>query len=1125
MNASMIRRATTTNQEKRSNLWRRHAVLLAVTVSLLAASQDGWAIIKSVNLGDQVAGTLSADQDVLVFYAPAGTQVQITAQPNSPLQIDVALSGPSGSAVAGLATASTSTGGTTISGQLPTAGHYSIVVAAANSTAGTYLLRISAVASSKLGGTGNVTLAGQQTISFNNVVPGAILSLLKIKAGAATLQLNQEGVLTDPDGAVVTLGVQKASGKMLAAANAVLTKVGLYSFKFTPEGTGSYTYAIKLKLPSRSTPNVVTLPSNRPPVPPASATGVSVQVSTPTNGTHFVSGEAAWVTVVFKDDSGNPLTLSQLSTANLYMYGPQETLQTTTAVNLLRAVTDRSKRPHHYIDLKTNPDVIKMGNVVMYPLSAVDSDPDSPELPGTYSVTCWAVLATDTKQQWFPVADCQIKTETAETQIVEKENCAKCHFGPISGKFYFHHIDPSSFAPNGNPGIDQWPVRTCKSCHNQDGYATYTDPKTGTKIVDPIVKRVHGIHNGEELMSPENIGNWLIITNVVGTFHTNDVVTGGTSGAFAQIAFVATNNAYLVVGDIDGTYTSGEVLANGTGATANLSVLRNGVFTGEVDYKHVVFPAEVLNCTKCHVDDRWKEKPSRQACGACHDNTWFGEPLATPAGWVNHHGGSWTNDNYCIFCHGPGQADDIAVKHQVPTPPVNLIDVTMTPPANGTYYVAGEAPVVTMVFKNDAGDSIGDHTVVSSNNFSTASLFVYGPRSRALPVLTSTADLGVDTKRATVTCATNGPWAINGKTFKIAINGSDPQEITIVGTNAAQVVASLNPVITNLNGGCIASVSGKKVVLKSLIRGANAKIEIYTGEVTSAMGWRARGVVIDPDVFVAAVSTPGNDLRAIPNADPLDFIDPRPTRTTSNITYQLDDVAGLTPGTYHIYVYYLPVATNKVAGIANPTGVGHMMFQVGTGTTEKKVATNCTDCHGNTIWHLYEGPIHAEPFDTDYCLACHDYSHPNTGDMFKNQGGTSVNGWSGFGAMPIVRRVHGVHRAHYLEHSEEIYANATKDTFGDIIFPQDIRNCTKCHAETDTWKQKPSRMACLACHDSDDAKAHGKLMTYIPDPDDPYGPTAVESCGVCHGEGSEFSADKVHSISNPYKPPYPRESE
>jgi OmcA/MtrC family decaheme c-type cytochrome len=142
--------------------------------------------------------------------------------------------------------------------------------------------------------------------------------------------------------------------------------------------------------------------------------------------------------------------------------------------------------------------------------------------------------------------------------------------------------------------------------------------------------------------------------------------------------------------------------------------------------------------------------------------------------------------------------------------------------------------------------------------------------------------------------------------------------------------------------------------------------------------------------------------------------------------------------------------------------------------------------------------------------------------MFKNQGGTSLAGWSGYGAMPISRRVHAVHNAHYLEHPEAIYANATPDTFGNIIFPQDVRNCTKCHAQTDTWKQNPSRVTCMACHDSDAATAHGRIMTYIGDPSDPYGPNAQESCEVCHGADAEFSPDKVHSISSPYVPPYPR---
>lgn len=786
---------------------------------------------------------------------------------------------------------------------------------------------------------------------------------------------------------------------------------------------------------------------------------VRVEVSAPSNSLYFVAGESPVVTVRILDNFAQGVTPDDLSTLSLYLYGPQDPRLTVTASKLLNASTNRAVQPHHYIDLKSNPDVQLVNNVLTYPLR-----PITDEAPGTYRLSVSATLGADAIQQVMKFADLQIGTAVIETPVVTKSQCASCHEGTISGKIYMHHIDPGR-SPTGSWALDLEPVTSCLSCHNNDGYAAYRDASApGGRVSDPIVRRVHGVHMGEELKLD---------------FNTNQV---------------------------------------------------NGDFR---DYTHVVFPPDARSCTKCHVDNRWKTNPIRAACGACHDNTWFG-PDPVPAGWVAHGDphNPQANDNNCATCHFPDAATrptnapvaSIAEVHEIPPPPVNLIDVIMTPPLNGNYYVAGESPMLSLVFKNDAGASIGDHQVVTSANFSTANLYVYGPRARAMPVLTSTADLGIETRRASVTCRNNGPWPIDGKVLRIGINGTPPVDITITGSvagvTAQQVVNSLNPVITNLNGGCQAFVSSStRVQIRSLVRGARARIEIYDGEVTTIMGWKAIGVTLEPDVSVATLSSPNNDLR--PATDPLDFQDPRVIRTTTNILYQLDDVAGLIPGTYNIYVYYLPVA-GKIAGITNKTGIGHLMFQVGTQTVEKKVATRCTDCHGDTIWHLYEGPIHAEPFDTDYCNACHDYGHPNTGDLFKNQGGTSLNGWSGFGAMPIVRRIHGVHRGNYLEHPEQIYANATVDTFGHIIFPQDIRNCTKCHAESDSWKQKPSRMACLACHDSDEAKAHGTLMTFIPNPADPYGSGALETCEVCHGAEEEFSADKVHRITNPFVPPYPR---
>lgn len=48
------------------------------------------------------------------------------------------------------------------------------------------------------------------------------------------------------------------------------------------------------------------------------------------------------------------LTPGQLSTLALYLYGPQDQAKTKTALALLRATGDRTKTPHHFINLKTS---------------------------------------------------------------------------------------------------------------------------------------------------------------------------------------------------------------------------------------------------------------------------------------------------------------------------------------------------------------------------------------------------------------------------------------------------------------------------------------------------------------------------------------------------------------------------------------------------------------------------------------------------------------------------------------------------------------------------------------------------------------------------------------------------
>lgn len=116
-----------------------------------------------------------------------------------------------------------------------------------------------------------------------------------------------------------------------------------------------------------------------------------------------------------------------------------------------------------------------------------------------------------------------------------------------------------------------------------------------------------------------------------------------------------------------------------------------------------------------------------------------------------------------------------------------------------------------------------------------------------------------------------------------------------------------------------------------------------------------------------------------------------------------------------------------------------------------------------------------------------------------------------------------MHFGKYLDNPEEIYAG-NPDVFAEAIFPQDVRNCVKCHSgdTSGTWKTEPSRLACMACHDSKSDNAHAMLQTLNWNPDEEWDEGRVETCNVCHGEGKEFSVEKSHNISNPYKIPYAR---
>jgi OmcA/MtrC family decaheme c-type cytochrome len=139
------------------------------------------------------------------------------------------------------------------------------------------------------------------------------------------------------------------------------------------------------------------------------------------------------------------------------------------------------------------------------------------------------------------------------------------------------------------------------------------------------------------------------------------------------------------------------------------------------DYSTVAYPAAggVKSCTTCHDNsfnaaqkDNWLSRPTRQACGSCHDNVNF----ATGANHVNL---PQVSDNMCKTCHIP-QGDiqfdaSIINSHVIDTmdPAAPGVNVKILKVDNG---VAGKAPLVTFTIKDNAGNGLSMATMTGGAN-------------------------------------------------------------------------------------------------------------------------------------------------------------------------------------------------------------------------------------------------------------------------------------------------------------------------------------------------------------------------------------------------------------------------
>ncbi len=146
----------------------------------------------------------------------------------------------------------------------------------------------------------------------------------------------------------------------------------------------------------------------------------------------------------------------------------------------------------------------------------------------------------------------------------------------------------------------------------------------------------------------------------------------------------------------------------------------------------------------------------------------------------------------------------------------------------------------------------------------------------------------------------------------------------------------------------------------------------------------------------------------------------------------------------------------------------------------------CNSCHGGLAAH---GGARTE---LRACVTCHN---PGSKDA---QSGESVE---------LASLVHRIHRGKNLPSVKAggkfvIWGNANRAfDFSTVGYPQDVRNCRKCHDEREAatpaavaWRARPGVVACGSCHDNiafGDTVAAGKKAH-------PRGARAGDDCASCH---------------------------
>jgi OmcA/MtrC family decaheme c-type cytochrome len=792
-----------------------------------------------------------------------------------------------------------------------------------------------------------------------------------------------------------------------------------------------------------------------------------VAVSSPTNGSFFLVGDQPVVTITFTNACGQTVPPSALgSTADFFVVGPRSPVQTVTAYKLLNF----TPRPFGAQSLLPLPDgglpnanmTVQADGTVVYTLSPITT-----EAPGTYTASVWAI-GPDPLNQMFVLQDFQIGTATVEALAsgpADGSTCMSCHTNIApGGKTNMAHSPPDPpRAPVGSYSLEQLPIGSCKSCHNNAGYSP-----------NHLLRKTHGVHRGGHQLAP-------------GAAHPEYGFGADASlTAFLDVSFPIMP----------------------TGGTPGLAL-----------------PPSVAmekSCTTCHVNDAWMDNPSRPACGSCHDNLFFAGALLADGGvdatattavftpptvlgfppsttgcttdascsvlssiatcntttknceFTVH--ALQTDDAQCATCHGPTNGiSPIGAAHAISpfNPPITLegytfknVTVTGGTGAGGSFQVDDTPTLKFQLFDNQATPApVPD---LKTNGAWAGTFLVAGPTSNPQRVygtaggglnMKSSGTLTYDVPSATYTYVPPTTWSAN----------------------------SLAP-INNPGAGTQVNPAG------------NYTVWFYWARTTSGVR-----DAVDAQVPVAF------------------GVNQKPTGRQVVTQAGCGSCHGITASGFPRLAEH---GGQRKNGETCNTCHTQNAFDRGVGSTGVACTVN-SDCPGFAGgWEACgAGNVCTVTVDPtpgiviDYQQLVHDIHFARLREGFKERGNLGLppdippgtlnylgfnNSLADFQEIlaPVdVRACTNCHRD-----ANNSCSNSSSCGYGQTCGA--IGKCVNV-----AW-QNPTARACITCHDADDAAAHAAQNTTA---------AGVESCPVCHGPGAMLEVSAVHNITSPFVPPYARE--